>query len=230
MALISRRKCADDRAAAALELTRLARAVLSAHDDTVVSIGEHDCDDPECSGTRTVVLILRARHPTKAIQIEKLIKDNDDKLPTDVKESVQADVDALKTALAGDDDDAVKAAYDTLNQSQQKLGEAIYQAAQAEGAQGDPNVFKFERAPIKMEFTRMLDMLTLGGYGYLERLEVQASPRFEIDEKEVEALRGHFKEVVVERILELPRMWLPPVCVGQDDGPGGSDSWTTTHY
>ena len=97
-------------------------------------------------------------------------------------------------------------------------------------AQGDPNVFKFERPAIKMEFTRMLDMLTLGGYGYLERLEVQASPRFEIDEKEVEALRGHFKEVVVERILELPRMWLPPVCVGQDDGPGGSDSWTTTHY
>ena len=58
--------------------------------------------------------------------IEKLIKENDDKLPTDVKTEVQADVDALKSALAGDDDDAVKTAFDKLNESQGKLGQAIY--------------------------------------------------------------------------------------------------------
>ena len=63
--------------------------------------------------------------------IEKLIKDNEDKLPEDVKNEVQGDVDALKTALAGDDDEAVKTAYDKLNESQQKLGQAIYSAAQA---------------------------------------------------------------------------------------------------
>jgi molecular chaperone DnaK len=66
-------------------------------------------------------------------QIEKLIKDNDEKLPEDVKTSVQADVDALKTALAGEDIDAVKTAFDALNASQQKLGEAIYAAQPAEG-------------------------------------------------------------------------------------------------
>ncbi len=65
--------------------------------------------------------------------IEKLIKENDEKLPEDVKTSVQADVDALKTALAGEDNDAVKTAYDTLVESQQKLGEAIYAATPAEG-------------------------------------------------------------------------------------------------
>ena len=65
--------------------------------------------------------------------IEKLIKENDEKLPEDIKTSVQADVDALKTALAGEDFDAVKTAYDTLVQSQQKLGEAIYAATPAEG-------------------------------------------------------------------------------------------------
>ena len=59
-------------------------------------------------------------------QTEKLIKDNDDKLPEDVKSSVQVDVDALKTALAGEDVDAVKTAFDALVQSQQKLGEEIY--------------------------------------------------------------------------------------------------------
>ena len=59
-------------------------------------------------------------------QTEKLIKDNDDKLPEDVKSSVQADVDTLKTALAGEDVDAVKTSFDALVQSQQKLGEEIY--------------------------------------------------------------------------------------------------------
>ncbi|MBN9187962.1 MAG: molecular chaperone DnaK, partial [Microbacterium sp.] len=83
---------------------------------------------------------VRNQAETLSYSIEKLIKDNDDKLPAEVKESVQADVDALKTALAGDDDDAVKAAFDTLNQSQGKLGEAIYASSQAAGEQGDPTV------------------------------------------------------------------------------------------
>jgi molecular chaperone DnaK len=68
--------------------------------------------------------------------IEKLIKENDDKLPEDVKSEVQADVDALKSALAGDDDDAVKKAFDKLNESQGKLGEAIYAKSQADAATG----------------------------------------------------------------------------------------------
>jgi molecular chaperone DnaK len=64
--------------------------------------------------------------------IEKLIKENDDKLPADVKDEVQGDVDGLKSALAGDDDDAVKTAFDKLNESQTKLGQAIYASSQAE--------------------------------------------------------------------------------------------------
>ncbi|MFM5904472.1 MAG: Hsp70 family protein, partial [Microbacteriaceae bacterium] len=71
-------------------------------------------------------------------QTEKLIKENDEKLPEDVKTEVQADVDALKAALAGDDIEAVKSALTKLTESQQKLGEAIYAAAQAEApAEGE---------------------------------------------------------------------------------------------
>ncbi|MGN6502547.1 MAG: Hsp70 family protein, partial [Pseudolysinimonas sp.] len=65
-----------------------------------------------------------------AYSIEKLIKDNDDKLPDDVKTEVQGDVDALKTALQAEDDAAVQAAFEKLNQSQTKLGEAIYNSTQ----------------------------------------------------------------------------------------------------
>ncbi len=65
-------------------------------------------------------------------QTEKLIKDNDEKLPEDVKTEVQADVDALKTAIAGEDVDAIKAASEKLTTSSQKLGEAIYASASEE--------------------------------------------------------------------------------------------------
>jgi molecular chaperone DnaK len=72
-------------------------------------------------------------------QIEKLIKDNDQKLSEEVKTDVQADADALKTALAGEDFDAVKSALEKLTESQTKLGEAIYAAASQEAEQEAPS-------------------------------------------------------------------------------------------
>ncbi|QYH35004.1 molecular chaperone DnaK [Salinibacterium sp. M195] len=68
----------------------------------------------------------------------KLITDNAEKLPEDVKTEVQADVDALNSALASDDEEAVKTAFDKLTESQQKLGEAIYkhQEENPEAAEG----------------------------------------------------------------------------------------------
>ncbi|WP_324013016.1 molecular chaperone DnaK [Microbacterium sp. JZ37] len=88
---------------------------------------EHAAEDKK----RREAADVRNQAETLAYSIEKLISENDDKLPADVKDSVKADVDALKTALAGEDDDAVKAAFEKLNESQTKLGEAIYQQAQA---------------------------------------------------------------------------------------------------
>ena len=72
-----------------------------------------------------------------AYSVEKLIGENEDKLPEDVKTEVQGDLDALKQALAGDDEAAVKTAADKLGESQQKLGQAIYEAAQAEAPTGE---------------------------------------------------------------------------------------------
>ncbi|GGD25211.1 chaperone protein DnaK [Microbacterium faecale] len=77
----------------------------------------------------------RNQAETLAYSVEKLLEENDEKLPVDVKESVKADVDALKSALAGDDDEAIKSAVDKLNESQTKLGEAIYAQAQQEEPQ-----------------------------------------------------------------------------------------------
>ena len=71
-----------------------------------------------------------------AYSAEKLIKDDEGAIPEDVKTEVQADVDAVKAALEGDDDDAVKTAFEKLQTSQTKIGEALYAQSQAEGAAG----------------------------------------------------------------------------------------------
>jgi molecular chaperone DnaK len=67
--------------------------------------------------------------------LEKLIAENDDKIAEPVKNEVRGDIEALKTALQGEDEAAIKSAFDKLNESQTKLGEAIYQASQ-EAAEG----------------------------------------------------------------------------------------------
>ena len=89
---------------------------------------EHAAEDKE----RREKAEVRNNSEQLVYSIEKLIKENEDKLPDDVKGEVQADVDALKAALAGDDETAVKTAFDALNASQGKLGEAIYAASQME--------------------------------------------------------------------------------------------------
>ncbi|SDL59278.1 molecular chaperone DnaK [Arthrobacter sp. ok362] len=72
-----------------------------------------------------------------AYSVDKLIADNADKLPEEVKTEVKADVDALKKALEGTDDAAVKTAFEKLQASQTKLGEAIYaQAGSPDGHGG----------------------------------------------------------------------------------------------
>ncbi|MEX5266210.1 molecular chaperone DnaK [Kocuria sp.] len=72
----------------------------------------------------------------QAYSVEKLLNDDEGKIPEDVKTEVQADVDAVKSALEGDDDDAVKTAFEKLQASQTKIGEALYAQAQSEGAAG----------------------------------------------------------------------------------------------
>ena len=73
-----------------------------------------------------------------AYSVEKLLKENGDKLSENVKTEVQGDVDELKKALEGDDDAAVKSAFEKLQASRSKLGEALYAAAQAEASESKP--------------------------------------------------------------------------------------------
>ncbi|XNZ01572.1 molecular chaperone DnaK [Micrococcus luteus] len=72
-----------------------------------------------------------------AYAVDKLLKENGEKLPEETKTEVQADVDALKAALEKqDNDDEVKAAFEKLQASQVKIGEALYAQQQADSAAG----------------------------------------------------------------------------------------------
>ncbi len=67
---------------------------------------------------------------------EKFLTDNGDKIPDDVKGEVSTDLDALKAVLADEeaDSDALTAAITKLGESSQKMGAAMYAAADADAA------------------------------------------------------------------------------------------------
>ncbi|MET9690005.1 MULTISPECIES: molecular chaperone DnaK [unclassified Streptomyces] len=73
-------------------------------------------------------------------QTEKFVKDNEDKVPADVKTEVESAVAELKESLKGEDTAEIRTATEKLAAVSQKLGQAIYadaQAAQAAGGAGD---------------------------------------------------------------------------------------------
>jgi molecular chaperone DnaK len=67
---------------------------------------------------------------------EKFLTDNADKIPDDVKTEVRTDVDALKATLenAEASSDEIQAGVTKLSESSQKMGAAMYAAAEAEQA------------------------------------------------------------------------------------------------
>ena len=67
---------------------------------------------------------------------EKFLADNGEKIPDDVKTEVQADVDALKATLENDEATAeeLEAGVTKLGESSQKMGAAMYAAAEADAA------------------------------------------------------------------------------------------------
>ncbi|RMI28706.1 molecular chaperone DnaK [Nocardia stercoris] len=67
-------------------------------------------------------------------QTEKFIKDNEDKVPADVKSKVEAAIAEANEALKGQDISAIKSAVEKLATESQALGQAIYDASAAESA------------------------------------------------------------------------------------------------
>ena len=72
-------------------------------------------------------------------QTEKQLKEFGDKIPADVKKSVEDGIEELKTAIKADDTEAMKSTMQKIEEHLMKIGQEIYQHAQKEqpsGAEG----------------------------------------------------------------------------------------------
>ncbi|GAA2815615.1 molecular chaperone DnaK [Saccharopolyspora taberi] len=77
----------------------------------------------------------RNQAETLVYQTEKVLKDNDEKLPEEAKTKVKAAIDEVNEALKGEDVTAIKNAVEKLATESQALGQALYADAGA-GAAG----------------------------------------------------------------------------------------------
>jgi molecular chaperone DnaK len=73
---------------------------------------------------------------TLVYSTEKTIADLGDKVPEETKTDVEAAIAEVKTALEGEDVDAIRAAINSLQEKSYKLAEIVYQQAEAETAEG----------------------------------------------------------------------------------------------
>jgi molecular chaperone DnaK len=69
-----------------------------------------------------------------AYQCEKQLKDLGDKIPEDKKKEIEEKITAVRESLKGSDSDAIKKAYDDLQNHFQSISEELYKQAAASGA------------------------------------------------------------------------------------------------
>ena len=123
---------AKDKATAKEQSIRIqANGGLSDSDiDKMVKDAEaHAADDKK----RKAMVEARNQADSTLHQVEKSLKEFGDKIPEADKSAIEKARDDLKTALEGDDVDAITAKTEALAQASMKLGEAMYQAQQGRG-------------------------------------------------------------------------------------------------
>lgn len=101
-------------------------------DRMVKEAESHEADDKK----RREDAETRNQAEAFAYSTEKLVSDNKDKVSEDVAKDVTDKVNALKEALKGEDIEKIKSAQSELMTAAQKIGEALYQQDQANGAAG----------------------------------------------------------------------------------------------
>ena len=102
-------------------------------DRMVKDAEEHAADDKK----RRELVDARNQADALIHNAEKNLAEHGDKVSADDKSRLEADIAALKSAVEGEDTDAIREKIDALAQSSMKLGEAIYKAEQEAAAAGE---------------------------------------------------------------------------------------------
>ena len=89
---------------------------------------------------------------------EKSLREHGDKVGAEVKDAIETAMADLKTALQGEDAEAIKAKHQTLMEASMKLGEAIYKAeAEAAQAGGGASAPEAEDGVVDADFEEVRD-------------------------------------------------------------------------
>ena len=83
---------------------------------------------------------LRNNAENTAYQAEKMLEENKEKVPDDLKQEIEAGVKEVREAVAAEDSGRIKTALDSLQQSMTKLGQHVYGQSdeQPKGPDGEP--------------------------------------------------------------------------------------------
>jgi molecular chaperone DnaK len=116
--------------------------------DTMVKDAESHADDDR---KRKDAAEARNIADTLVYQTEKALKDLGDKVPAETKSDVEAAIAGARTALEGEDVEALTTASDKLREVGMKLGEIAYQTAEAQEPSGESGETGEPAAPAEDE-------------------------------------------------------------------------------
>ena len=93
---------------------------------------------------RKELVELRNNADNAVYTAEKLLRENEGKVPAELKKEVEDNVASVRSAMGGDNAEAIRSSTETLNQAVQKIGASMYQqqtpppdgSATGEGGQG----------------------------------------------------------------------------------------------
>jgi molecular chaperone DnaK len=94
---------------------------------------QYEAEDKE----RRAEVDIRNQADSMVYQAEKLLNDNADKVPQDLRAEVQTKIDALRTASASGNVAEIQTAITELNAALQRLGEVVYGQNQGPGPSAD---------------------------------------------------------------------------------------------
>ncbi|NNC71580.1 MAG: molecular chaperone DnaK [Sphingomonadaceae bacterium] len=89
---------------------------------------------------------------------EQQLKEHEDKIDSDLKQDIETKIAKTKTAIDGDDSEAMKTASEELAQAAMQMGQKIYEAQQAEGgdaADADAAASAAEEDVVDAEFSEV---------------------------------------------------------------------------
>ena len=98
--------------------------------------------------------LIEARNNADSViyQSEKLLKESGDKVPEDVKKEVAEKTEALKRVKDTDDAEAIQKALAEMNQTVQKIGQAMYAQANQANAQPGQTAEDKKEGPVEAEY------------------------------------------------------------------------------